>query len=67
MPEEIVSYFEKKYSELKEESKTYGDLEKLIKRTANEAGYNNPGWGTFVHIRLMAMLRKEWSGLPITR
>ena len=30
MPEEVASYIEKKYLELKEKAKTYRELEKLI-------------------------------------
>lgn len=67
MPEEIASYFEKKYSELKEKSKTYGDLEKLIDGTFREVGYANPNWRAFVYKQLKAMLHEECGSLPIIR
>lgn len=65
MPEELVSYFDKKYSELKLKAKTYGDLEKIIKRTTSEESYADNAFGTFLYKQLMARLHEEWNCLPI--
>lgn len=65
MPEELVSYFDKKYSELKLKAKTYGDLEKIIKRTTSEESYADNAFGIFLYMQLMSRLHEEWSCLPI--
>ncbi len=52
MPEEVASYIEKKYLELKEKAKTYRELEKLICRASREEGYRNHNWGSFFHVQV---------------
>lgn len=65
MPEELVTYFDKKYSELKLKAKTYGDLEKIIKRTTSEESYVDNAFGTLLYEQLTARLHEEWGGLSI--
>lgn len=65
MPEEIKVYLEKKYSELKRTAKTYGDLEKIIRRNYSVENYADPEWGTFLYTQLNALLHKEWGSLSI--
>lgn len=65
MPEELLSYFEKKYSELKGQAKTYGELKKLIIKEAKDYCFSEKCWSDLLHEKLNKLLENEVNSLPI--
>lgn len=65
MPEEIVSYFEKKYLELKEKAKTYGELKFLIDQEWKDACFRETCWGNLLHEQLKKLLENDVGSLCI--
>lgn len=65
MPEELLSYFEKKYSELKGKAKTYGELKNLIAKESKEVCFIETCWGDLLHEQLNKLLENEVNSLPI--
>lgn len=66
MPEEIVSYFEKKYLELKEKAKTYGELKLLLDQEWKDACFNEALWGILLHEQLKRLLENDMGSLYIS-
>lgn len=65
MPEELISYFEKRYLELKGKAKTYGELKLLIARESRETFFNESSWGRLVQEQLNKLLEKDVGSLCI--
>lgn len=58
-------YFEEKYSELKGQSGTYGELKSRIERYTSELIYTDVSWGMLLRTELMKLLEADWSSLKI--
>ncbi len=65
MPEELMSYFEKKYLEFKRRAKTYGELKRLIDKESKDACFSDVAWGNLLRAQLSEQLEKDIGSLCI--
>lgn len=65
MPEELLSYFERKYLELKGQAKTYGELKDLITKETKESSFEEIYWSILLKENLDKLFTNEVNSLPI--